>query len=87
VYSACDEMRSICVTILTKLDDLLDKDKDGENSDEESVIDIKFSERFSQSQGCPEGYLSNMVIQLFLALVYQRPGLNHFNYVNLFPRL
>jgi hypothetical protein len=36
VYSACDEMRSICVAILTKLDDLLDEDEDGENSDEES---------------------------------------------------
>jgi hypothetical protein len=36
VYSACDEMCSICVTILTKLDDLLDEDEDGENSNEES---------------------------------------------------
>jgi len=26
-------------------------------------------------------------IQQFLALVYQRPGLNSFNYVNLFPWL
>jgi hypothetical protein len=51
------EMCSICVTILTKLDDLLDENEDGENSDEESVIDIKFSEQFSQSQGCPEGHL------------------------------
>jgi hypothetical protein len=51
------EMCSICVTILTKLDDLLDENSDGENSDEESVIDIKFSEQFSQSQGCPEGHL------------------------------
>jgi hypothetical protein len=32
VYSACDEMHSICVAILTKLDDLLDEDEDGENS-------------------------------------------------------
>jgi len=36
VCSACDEMRSICVMVLTKLDDLLDEDEDGENSNKES---------------------------------------------------
>ena len=36
VYDACDEMHTICIAILTKLDDLLDKDKDGDSFDEDS---------------------------------------------------
>jgi hypothetical protein len=78
VYSACDEMHSICVTILTKLDDLLDEDEDGDNSDKESMIDIKFNERFSQSQGCPEGHLCKLeieVYQLATACIFLEPSL------------
>ena len=34
VYTACDELRSVCVNILTTLDDLLDEDEAGDSDDD-----------------------------------------------------
>jgi hypothetical protein len=40
VYDACNEMRAICIAILTKLDDLLDKDENGDSFDEDSSSEL-----------------------------------------------
>jgi hypothetical protein len=40
VYNACDEMHAICIAILTKLDDLLDEDEDGDSFDEDSSSEL-----------------------------------------------
>ncbi|KIM89611.1 hypothetical protein PILCRDRAFT_1948 [Piloderma croceum F 1598] len=42
VYKACDELRSVCVCILTTLDKLLDEDGDGDNEDD--IFDKDFAE-------------------------------------------
>ena len=36
VYDACDEMRTICIAILTNLDDLMDEDENEDSFDEDS---------------------------------------------------
>ncbi|KIM70988.1 hypothetical protein PILCRDRAFT_17526 [Piloderma croceum F 1598] len=44
VYKACDELRSVCVCILTTLDKLLDKDEDGDGDSEDGIFDDEFVE-------------------------------------------
>ncbi|KIM73257.1 hypothetical protein PILCRDRAFT_15357 [Piloderma croceum F 1598] len=44
VYKACDELRSVCVYILTTLDELLDEDEDGDGDSEDGIFDEEFVE-------------------------------------------
>jgi len=52
VYKACDELRSVCVCILTTLDKLLDKDKDSDGDSEDDIFDKDFAEESVCAYDC-----------------------------------
>ena len=39
IYKACDDSRSVCVRILTTLDELLDEDKDEDGDSDDDMFD------------------------------------------------